>query len=260
MVQTSETSTLENSGYSSEQPLPPTTSPASIPTRPSFSFLKAFLLMTTGGITLVTLLILIGIWRAGTGFFSLVESLFNAPPPQPEVAMPTLVVNQIQGVSDLTTAVFTMEAIVPTQQDRKLGNVTLGTTRLLYIAQGEVRAGVDLSAITAEDIVVNEETDSVVVNIPSAEILDHNLNVNHSQVYDYDRGFLNLGPDVAPQLQTLAQQKTLDKVLSAACQQGILDQARDRAQLTIKELLTASGYSNVKVVSEVSANHQCAVK
>lgn len=257
MVQTSETSTLESRGYSSEKPLPPTAASTS---RPSLTFLKAFLLMTTGGITLVTLLILIGIWRAGTGFFSFIETLFNAPPPQPEVAVPTMVVNQIQGVSDLTTAVFTMEAIVPTQQDRKLGNVTLGTTRLLYIAQGEVRAGVDLSAMTAEDIVVNEETDSVVVKIPSAEILNHNLNVKQSQVYEYNRGFLNLGPDVAPQLQTLAQQKTLDKVLSAACEQGILDQARDRAQLTIQELLTASGYSKVKVVSEVSPTTQCAVK
>lgn len=255
MQRTSETSAVETSPYSTEPPLPPTP-----PARPSFSFLKAFLLMTTGGITLVTLLILVGVWRAGSSFFGLVEALFTAPPPTPDVAVPTMVVNQIQGVSELTTAVFTMEAIVPTAQDRKFGNVTLGTTRLLYIAQGEVRAGVNLRDITAEDVVVNEETDSVVVKIPSAEILDHNLNVNQSQVYEYNRGFLNLGPDVAPQLQTLAQQKTLDKVLSAACEQGILDQARDRAQLTIKELLTASGYSNVKVVSDVSSPTQCAVK
>lgn len=252
MVQTSDPSTVENNGYSSEEPLPPA--------RPAFSFLKAFLLMTTGGITLVTLLILVGVWRAGTGFFTFVERLVTAPPPEPDVAVPTLVVNQIQGVSDLTTAIFTMEAIVPTQQDRKLGNVTVGTTRLLYIAQGEVRAGVDLTQISAEDVAVNAETDSVVVKIPSAEILDHNLNVEQSEVYDYDRGLFNLGPDVAPQLQRLAQQKTLAKVLQAACQQGILEQARDRAQLTIKELLTASGYSNVKVVSEGAAKNQCAVK
>lgn len=260
---TSETSAVERNPYSTEQPLPPTSSQPTTPvppSRPSFSFLKAFLLMTTGGITLMTLLILIGVWRAGTGFFSLVENFLSAPPATPQVSLPSMVVNQIQGVSELTTAVFTMEAIVPTEQDRKFGNVTLGTTRLLYIAQGEVRAGVDLNAITAKDVILNDATNSVVVKIPSAEILDQKLDVTESQVYDYDRGFLNLGPDVAPQLQTLAQQKTLDKVVSAACQQGILEQARDRAQLTIKELLTASGYTNVRVVSEVSPASQCAVK
>ncbi len=259
----SETSAVERKHYNTEQSLPPTYSQPTTPvtsSRPSFSFLKAFLLMTTGGITLVTLLILVGVWRAGSSFFSLVENFFTAPPATPQVSVPSMVVNQIQGVSELTTAVFTMEAIVPTEQDRKLGNMTLGTTRLLYIAQGEVRAGVDLNAITAEDVILNEAANSVVVQIPSAEILDQKLDVTESQVYDYDRGFLNLGPDVAPQLQTLAQQKTLEKVLSAACQQGILDQARDRAQLTIKELLTASGYTNVTVVSEVSPASQCAVK
>jgi hypothetical protein len=216
--------------------------------------------MTTGGITLVTVMILLGVWRAGDRAFSLVENFFNAPPAKPEVSVPTMVVNRIQGVSELTTAVFTMQSIVPTEKDRKLGNFTVGTTRLLYVAQGEVRAGVDLGAVTAEDVTVEEETDSVVVKIPAAEILDSKLDVRESRVYDYDRGFLNLGPDAAAQLQSLAQQKTLNQVVSAACNQGILNQARDRAEMTIEELLTASGYRNVKVVSEVSPASECTVK
>lgn len=233
---------------------------SSIESRPSFPFWKTFFLMTSGGITLVTLLILVGVWRAGSGFFSFVESLFNAPPATPQVSVPTTVINQIQGVSELTTAVFTMESIVPTEQDRKIAGLTVGTTRLLYIASGEVRAGVDLSRLTPEDVMINEEEKSVVVRIPPAEILDTKLDIKESRVYDYNRGFLNLGPDVAPQLQTLAQQKTLETVVSAACEQGILNQARDRAQLTIRELLTASDYNQVKVISEVSPNSPCTVK
>jgi len=228
--------------------------------RPTFSVLKTFLLMTTGGITLVTLMILVGVWRAGDRAFSLVENFFNAAPAEPKVSVPTMVVSQIQGVSELTTAVFTMQSIVPTEKDRKLGNLTVGTTRLLYLAQGEVRAGVDLSAVTASDITVTQKAESVVVKIPPAKILDSKLDVNDSRVYDYNRGFLNLGPDAAPQLQSLAQQKTLQKIVTAACQQGILDQARDRAQMTIEQLLTNSGYSKVKVVSDVSSQSQCKVQ
>lgn len=236
------------------------------PTRqshPAVSFLKVFLLLTMGGIGTVTLLILFSIWRTGDRAFTLVENFLTAPPPEPEVSVPTMVVSQVQGVSELTTAVFTMESIVPTQQDRKLGNLTVGTTSLLYIAQGEVRAGVDLSAITPDDVVVNE--DSVIVKLPPAKILDHKLDVANSKVYDYDRGFLNLGPDVAPQLQTLAQQKTLEKVVNAACEQGILDQARDRAEITVTELLKANSdnneaYNNIQVVSETSPSATCTVQ
>lgn len=255
MVQLKNAPSPEKTEFNPEPAFPPTYQP-----HPSFSFLKAFLLMTTGGITLTTLLILIGVWRAGSSVFGLVESVFNPPPSPPVVSVPTMVVNQIQGVSELTTAVFTMESIVPTEQDRKFGNFTVGTTRLLYIAQGEVRAGVDLSQLTAEDVQVNEAENSVIVTIPPAKILDHKLDINRSRVYDYDRGFLNLGPDVAPQLQSLAQQKTLEKVVSAACEQGILEQARDRAELTIQELLTANNYQQVTVISEASSDSFCTVK
>lgn len=230
---------------------------------PAVSFLKVFLLLTMGGIGMVTFLILFGVWRTGDRAFTLVENFLSAPPAEPEVSVPTMVVSQVQGVSQLTTAIFTMESIVPTQQDRKVGNLTLGTTSLLYIAQGEVRAGVDLSAITTDDVVLNE--DSVTVTLPPAKILDHKLDVTKSKVYDYDRGFLNLGPDVAPDLQTLAQQRTLEKVVTAACEQGILDQARDRAEMTVTELLSAhsennEAYNNIQVVSETSPRTTCTVK
>jgi hypothetical protein len=57
--------------------------------------------------------------------------------------------------------------------------------------------------------------------------------VRQSQVYDYDRGFLSLGPDVAPQLQTLAQQETLKNIVTQACRQGFLEEANQKAETTI---------------------------
>ncbi|MFN9672445.1 MAG: DUF4230 domain-containing protein [Microcystis sp.] len=65
--------------------------------------------------------------------------------------------------------------------------------------------------------------------------------MQHFWVYDYDRGFLGLGPDVAPQLQTLAQQETLEKILATACQKGILQEANQKAVLALTQLLLNSG-------------------
>jgi hypothetical protein len=190
----------------------------------------------------------IGMWRSGAHFFEGINAIFNAPPPKPEVDVRTLVVSQVRGASELTTAVFTMEAVVPSRQDRKLGGYTVGSTTLLYIAYGEVRAGVDLKDLKADDVTVVNDT--IQLQLPPPRILDSKIDVNRSNVYDYDRGFLGLGPDVAPQLQSLAQQETLKKIVTAACGNRILDQANDRAQLVVEKLLNTAGYKEVEVKTQ----------
>lgn len=217
--------------------------------------LRNLMLMSTGGMVLIALLFGIGILRSGTRFFEGLNAMFNAPSAKPEVDVRSLVVRQIRGASELTTSVFTMEAVVPTRQDRKLGSYTVGSTTLLYIAYGEVRAGVDLKDLNADNVrLVN---DTIQLQLPPPRILDSKIDVNRSSVYDYDRGFLGLGPDVAPQLQTLAQQETLKKIVTAACNQGVLMQANDRAQLVVEKLLNTAGYKSVDVKTQLPPPGTC---
>lgn len=175
--------------------------------------------------------------------------------PAPHVDVRTLVVQQVRGASELTTAVFAMEAVVPTKRDRTLAGYTVGTTTLLYIGYGEVRAGVDLNQLTSEDITI--QGDRITVQLPPPIILDSKIDVNRSTVYDYDRGFLSLGPDAAPQLQQLAQQATLAKITEAACQQQLLDEANTRAEQVIQRLLKTAGYANVTVLTQPVSAAAC---
>jgi len=217
--------------------------------------LRNLMLMTTGGIVLIALLFGVGILRSGARFFERFEAIFNAPPPKPEVDVRSLVVSQVRGASELTTAVFTMEAVVPTRQNRDLAGYTVGTTTLLYIAYGEVRAGVDLKDLNANNVqIVN---DTIQLQLPPPRILDSKIDVNRSSVYDYDRGFLGLGPDVAPQLQMLAQRETLKKITTAACSQGVLQQANDRAELVVEKLLNTAGYKQVVVSTQSPLPGSC---
>jgi hypothetical protein len=217
--------------------------------------LKNLVLMTTGGIVLLTLVVGFGMLRSGSRFFDGLNAMFNAAPPKPEVDVRSIVVRQIRGASELTTAVFSMEAVVPTRQDRKLAGYTIGATTLLYIAYGEVRAGVDLKDLKPSDVKVVDNT--IQLQLPPPRILDSKIDVARSSVYDYDRGFLSLGPDVAPQLQMLAQQTTLKKIEAAACQQGVLQQANDRAQLVVTQLLTTAGYKAVDVQTTLPPAGTC---
>lgn len=204
-------------------------------------------MMTTGGISLIILLMVLGIWQTGNRLVKGIEGILLSPPSPPEVDVSTLIIHQIRGVSELTTTVFVTEAVIPASQDWKIGELTLAKTKLLYIAHGEVRAGVDLSQLSAQNILVEGKT--IKLQLPPPQILDSKIDVNQSQVYDYDRGFLNLGPDVAPQLQTLAQQKALEKLVNAACRQNILTEANNRAEITLNQLLTTAGYHRIEITT-----------
>jgi Protein of unknown function (DUF4230) len=214
-------------------------------TKSASAFWQQLILWSVGSFSLIILLLVLGIWRTSDRALNFITSLFNPQPIQPQIANSTLIVERIQNLQELATTVQKMETIVPTSAERKLGDISIATTRLLYIARGEVKAGVDLGEITANDITVNHN--HLEIDLPPAKILDSKIDVNYSQVYDYDRGFLNLGPDVAPQLQTLAQKKTLTEIVNTACREGILTTANLRAKETITQLLTNTGYQQIKV-------------
>ncbi len=192
-----------------------------------------------------------GLWRTGDQFMDGVKLMFTPKPAEDKVDTRTLIVEQVQGASELTTAIFSMEAVVPTESNRTVGNYVIGQTNLLYIAHGEVRAGIDLDAISEDNIQVIDDSEelppSLVVTLPAPKILDSKLDVTRSKVYDYNRGFLSLGPDRAPELQTLAQQEALKRIRQGACDQGILTMASERAEVTMRQLIEPLGYGNLTV-------------
>lgn len=210
------------------------------------------LLWTGGSINLIILLLLLSIWRTGDRTLNFIGNLFRYQPAESRVDTSTPIVQRIKNIQELSTTVHTVETVVPASAERKLGDISLATTRLLYIARGEVRAGVDLNELTDADIVV--DGDRIEINLPQVKILDSKIDVNNSRVYDYDRGFLNLGPDVAPQLQTLAQRKTLDKIVNTACNEGILDDAHTKAKEAVTWLLMNADYQQVTVNTTSDSN------
>jgi hypothetical protein len=207
------------------------------------SIWKSLILAGNMGIAIITCLMLFGVWRMGDRLFQTITSFFN--PSEPQIQVPRNLINQIREASELTTTIFITQAVVPTRGDRKLGEIVIASTKLLYIAQGEVKAGIDLREITDNDITVNDQ--EIEVKLPPAKILDRKIDVNESHVYDYNRGFLGLGPDIAPELQTLAQRETLAQIVTTACNQGILEEANQKAVLTLTNFLNTTGVDNVTV-------------
>lgn len=208
-------------------------------------FWHQILLWGTGSFSLIVLLIILSIWRTGDRALNFIGNLFKLQPVEPKIEQLEPIVQRLKNIQELSTMVLTTETIVPTSAERKIGEIPLATTRLLYVARGEIRAGIDLSELQATDI--KRSNNQLEINLPAAKILDSKIDVNRSRVYDYDRGFFNLGPDVAPQLQTLAQKQTLIKIVNTACSEGILNQANTKAKETITQFFANTGYQKVKV-------------
>jgi hypothetical protein len=227
---------------------------SSKPINPVLHLIRSLGLIVTGGSIMVGALLLLGLWQSGDRFLAKLAGFLTPPKAEPQVDVRSVVVKQVQDASELTTAIFTMEAVVPTQQDNNVAGLVIGSTKLLYIAYGQVRAGVDLSQLKPTDVVATPT--GISVRLPAARLLDSKIDVSRSNVYDYNRGFLGLGPDTAPTLQTLAQQKALEKIVDAACREGILQKATDRARLVVSQLVTLPGQ---QVVVEAAPIGDCKV-
>ena len=223
---------------------------------------KSLSLIVVGGLATAITVGGVAVWRSGDRVFAtfnrwLSSTLVN-PIQQstPRVDVQTVVIQQIREMSELTTATFTMQAVVPTSRDTTLAGWVVGKTKLLYIAHGEVKAGVDLSQLSAKDVQVTNG--SMQIQLPPPRVLDSKIDITRSQVYDYDRGLLGLGPDVAPELQSLAQQEALKQVVATACNEGLLQRASDRATLVVTQLLHATGHQQVSVTTQPPTPETCA--
>lgn len=171
----------------------------------------------------------------------------------------SLIVRQVRDVSELTTAMFEMDAVVPVSETGlTIVNIPITKSKLLYIAHGNVRVGVDLSEFQADDVQV--EGDKISVTLPALKVLDSKLDLDHSSVYSYDRGLLGWGPDVVD-LQGQAQREAIKKVEEAACQSWLIKTASDRVEKTVEHLLDQvlkdRGYREIIVKAQPPSEGSC---
>jgi len=238
-----------------------------------------FVLACLGLLLLVSAFAVFGLYRQGTRAIDRAGEVLGGgldigglgsltAQPTPTIVTKAVLVQKLAGASELTTAIYTMETVIDQSQDRTLAGIVIGQTKLLYIAHGEVRAGVNLARLTPEDISVISDT--ITIRLPPPEILDKKIDVEKSYVYDMDRSLL--GP-VDPAMQTRAERFALDKILRGACEGGILREANQRAETAVKALLGAqaagdrsagagipigpTGLPDVRVVTRAAAAGTC---
>jgi hypothetical protein len=166
------------------------------------------------------------------------------------IASPITIVKEIQALSRLETASFTVQQVITAES----GTGPFGflfQDRLLLVAEGQVIAGLDLSRIQEGDVTVVGDT--VYLTVPAAEIFVATLDNDATFVYDRETAVL-AGDNI--NLETLARQEAERKILEAAIEDGILDMAQTNGSNYLRSLLMALGFTNVQFVTATPAPDQ----
>ena len=152
---------------------------------------------------------------------------------------PITIIHEVRSLARLETAQYSVEKVIVAGNDQ--GNLDfLFGDRLLFVAHGEVIAGIDLAKMGPQDLAV--EDGILIIRLPEPEIFISALDNDKSYVFDRDTGLLTQG-DI--NLETSARQVAEDEIERAALEDGILNQARLNAENYMVRLLRALGYPDV---------------
>lgn len=114
--------------------------------------------------------------------------------------------------------------------------VSWGDNRVMIIAHGIVKAGVDFQKMKPEDIEVTGKL--VKINLPNPQITDCYLDDNQTQIVERSTGLLR---EFDKNLEQTARQIAVDDIRRGARYAGILKDADERARTQVEKLFQQLG-------------------
>jgi len=152
---------------------------------------------------------------------------------------PVTIVQEVRSLARLETIKFSLEKIITAETRQGVFEWLVGD-RLLFVAHGEVIAGVDLGKLDPDDLRI--ENNVLYVSLPEAEIFVVAIDNQQSYVYDRDTGILTHGE---VDLETEARRAAELEIEESALNDGILTLATQNAESYLGSLFRDLGYSRV---------------
>src|SRR5437870_3891490 len=172
--------------------------------------------------------LLLAAWGAGRALLGVAPAALWLPSRLTLRASLPTVVQEVRSLARLETAAGTMQQVVEGERSQPPLPAWLVGDRILFVAQGEAVAGVDLTQLRPED--VRAVGGRVQIHLPEPAIFSVRLDEPNCHVYDRTVGWLSR-PD--PELESRVRQRAVEKLTEAARDRGLLLTARDNAQSTV---------------------------
>ncbi|MBX9600656.1 MAG: DUF4230 domain-containing protein [Bryobacteraceae bacterium] len=153
---------------------------------------------------------------------------------------PPAVVRQIQALQELATVRYRIEKVVGLEEQK----YPVGAEKLLIVVQADVRAGIDLAGVRAEQVRI-DGADTLRVHLPDPRILSVAIDEKATKVWDRRITWWTPWVPFSPDLEQKARLAALGSVEQAAREMGILRQARDNAERSLRSLFQSMGFRQV---------------
>ena len=157
------------------------------------------------------------------------------------------VVVAVRDLARLESAEYHIERVIDLRdrQSRLFGLIRTQDA-ILFVAVGQVTAGVDLTELVDGDVTVDREAGTAVIVLPPARVLSTRLDNERSWVYARSTDVLAQRKE---DLETRARQEAERTLEQSAVEGGILERARTNAERTIATFVRSLGYTSVSVTS-----------
>lgn len=160
------------------------------------------------------------------------------------------VVTAVRDLARLESAEYHIERVIDLRdRQSRLFGLIRSQDAILFVAVGQVTAGVDLTELADGDVVVDRAGGTAVITLPPARVLSVRLDNERSWVYARSTDVLAQRKE---DLETRARQEAERTLEQSAVDGGILDRARTNAERTIASFVRSLGYTSVSVTSRVS--------
>jgi hypothetical protein len=169
------------------------------------------------------------------GAYSRTGGLFRAPP----MANTVTILHQVQSLSQLVTVKSTFQKYVDFRDTRWYPG---GENKVLFLALGVVKAGINMTNIQPSDIQISGK--KLTLLLPHPVITDVYLDDHHSQVLERSTGILRA---FDKDLEQNARQQAVDELRVLALDEEILRDAQDRAKALLTALFLQTGFTEVEI-------------
>lgn len=157
------------------------------------------------------------------------------------------VVVAVRDLARLETVEYHVERVIDLRDSQSLLFGLIRTEdAILFVAVGQVTAGVDLGELSADDVVVDQRRSTATITLPAVRVLSTRLDSERSWVFSRTTGALARRQE---DLETRARREAERSLEQTAVEGGILQRARVNAERTVAAFVRSLGYDNVTVTS-----------
>jgi hypothetical protein len=152
---------------------------------------------------------------------------------------PVTIIHEVRSLARLETIKYSLEKIITAETRQGVFEWLVGD-RLIFVAHGEVIAGIDLNKLDPENLRV--ENGVLYVSLPEPEIFVVAIDNQKSYVFDRDTGIFTRGE---VDLETEARKAAELEIEHSALEDGILELAAQNAESYLDRLFRDLGYPEV---------------